>query len=110
MPELRRINEQSQIQLEEIEDLQTMLRDQAIRDPTTALFNRHYLDETLTRELSRAKRAARPVGLVTIDIDHFKSLREKHGHRAGQIVEQALANLLRDQSRLADIACHVDVR
>ena len=106
--ELRRINEQAQIQLEQIEDLQTMLRDQAIRDPLTGLFNRHYFDETLERELARAKRSARPVSLIVMDIDRFKTLREEHGHRAGQLVQQALANLLRDQSRLADIACHVD--
>ncbi|MBI5029678.1 MAG: diguanylate cyclase [Chloroflexi bacterium] len=106
--ELRRINEQSQIQLEQIEDLQTMLHDQAIRDPSTGLFNRHYLDETLERELSRAKRSARPVSLIVIDIDRFKTIREEHGHRAGQLVQQALANLLRDQSRLADIACRIE--
>jgi diguanylate cyclase (GGDEF)-like protein/PAS domain S-box-containing protein len=106
--ELRRINEQSQIQIEQIEDLQTTLRDQAIRNPATGLFNRNYLDETLTRELSRAKRAARPVSVVVIDIDRFRTLREHYGHRAGQLVQHALANLLRDQARLADIACHID--
>lgn len=106
--ELRRINEQSQIQLEQIEDLQTMLHDQAIRDPLTGLFNRRYLDETLDREVSRAKRSARPISLIVLDIDRFKNLREEHGHRAGQLMQQALANLLRDQSRLADIACHID--
>ena len=106
--ELRRINQQSQTQQEQIEDLQTMLRDQAIHDPLTGLFNRQYLDEMIVREFARAKRAARAVSVVAIDIDHFKSLREEYGSRAGELVQQELANLLLDQARLADIACHLD--
>lgn len=106
--ELRRINQQSQVQQEQIEDLQTMLRDQSIRDPLTGLFNRQYLEETMARELARAKRAARAVSVVAIDIDHFKSLREQFGSRAGEIIQQEVANLLRDQARLADIACRID--
>jgi hypothetical protein len=53
--------------------LRTALRDQAIRDPPTGLFNRRYLQETLERELQRAARRDRPVSVMMLDLDHFSS-------------------------------------
>lgn len=102
---LRRANEQLAAQLIEIEGLQAKLRDQAIRDPLTGLFNRRYLDETLARELSEAERGNYPVSFVMVDIDHFKRVNDTYGHKAGDLVLQALAEQLRDHSRVGDIAC-----
>jgi diguanylate cyclase (GGDEF)-like protein len=89
----------------EIEALQIKLRDQAIRDSLTGLFNRRYLEETLQREFARAARAGRPLGIVMIDIDHFKELNDAHGHRAGDAALQALGALLAANTRGGDVAC-----
>jgi diguanylate cyclase (GGDEF)-like protein len=91
--------------LVEIEILQEQLRDQAIRDYLTGLFNRRYLDETIDRELARAKREASQLSVVMMDIDHFKSINDTYGHQAGDIVLIELGTLLNKYSRTSDIAC-----
>ncbi|MBP9653839.1 MAG: ABC transporter substrate-binding protein, partial [Rhodocyclaceae bacterium] len=67
--DLKESNAMLQAQLDEIHRLQADLREQAVRDGLTNLFNRRYLDETLERELARAKREGYPLSLVMIDID-----------------------------------------
>ncbi len=102
---LRQANERLQVQLATIEALQASLREQAIRDPLTGLFNRRYLQEALEQELARAARENHPVCLVMIDIDRFKRLNDEHGHAAGDGVLQALARLLETHTRRSDIVC-----
>jgi len=81
------------------------LLEQTIRDPLTGLFNRRYLDESLERELSRAKRDNLPLSLLMIDIDHFKRLNDTHGHQAGDEVLKRLGELIRHGARRADLPC-----
>jgi diguanylate cyclase (GGDEF)-like protein len=88
---------------EEILRLQTQLRELAIHDPLTGLYNRHYMNETLKRELARAAREKYPVSFVMIDIDHFKRVNDTFGHNAGDAVLQDLAALLQKTSRGSDI-------
>jgi diguanylate cyclase (GGDEF)-like protein/PAS domain S-box-containing protein len=102
---LRYVNERLQGQLIEIGLLQSKLREQAIRDPLTNLFNRRYLEETLDRELARAGREAYPVCIIMVDLDHFKQTNDTYGHDAGDHVLKALANTLSEQSRRGDFAC-----
>ncbi|MBN2118064.1 MAG: diguanylate cyclase [Anaerolineales bacterium] len=102
---LRYANERLQTQLIEIGLLQSKLREQAIRDPLTNLFNRRYLEETLDRELARAGRESYPVCIIMVDLDHFKKTNDTYGHDAGDQVLQALANALSEQSRRGDFAC-----
>jgi diguanylate cyclase (GGDEF)-like protein/PAS domain S-box-containing protein len=90
---------------EEVHELQAQLRDQAVHDPLTGLFNRRYLDEELGRELIRATRSGRPVGMIMCDIDHFKAVNDTHGHLVGDQVLRAFAELLRSQTRGSDIVC-----
>jgi diguanylate cyclase (GGDEF)-like protein len=92
-------------QLYEINRLQEELREQAVRDGLTNLFNRRYLDETLERELARAKREGYPLSLVMIDIDHFKKLNDTYGHQAGDKVLRELAALLWGNIRAEDVPC-----
>jgi diguanylate cyclase (GGDEF)-like protein/PAS domain S-box-containing protein len=94
-----------QIHSREIEDLQAKLKEQAIRDPLTGLFNRRYLEETMERELARASREGFPIGVVMIDIDHFKQVNDRHGHKAGDLILQAMGKLLLGAIRAGDIAC-----
>jgi diguanylate cyclase (GGDEF)-like protein len=103
--DLEKANAQLKSQLEEIKGLQLLLREQAIRDQLTGLFNRRYLIETLERELARAQRGHYPVSLIMIDLDHFKNLNDTYGHRVGDLVLQSLGKMLLVKTRLGDIPC-----
>jgi diguanylate cyclase (GGDEF)-like protein/PAS domain S-box-containing protein len=92
-------------QMKEIQGLQDELREQAIRDPLTKLHNRHYLKETLGRELSRAMREKYPVSFLMLDIDHFKHVNDTYGHAAGDFVLRDLADHLMEFTRTGDIMC-----
>jgi diguanylate cyclase (GGDEF)-like protein/PAS domain S-box-containing protein len=88
---------------EEILRLQAQLREMAIHDPLTGLYNRRFLNETLQRELARGSREKYPVSFVMIDIDNFKLVNDTFGHAAGDAVLQDLAALLRKNTRGSDI-------
>jgi len=100
-----RDNETLRLQFQEIQSLQTRLRDQALRDPLTGLFNRRQLDAVLAPELERCRAAGTPLALLMIDIDHFKRINDTHGHPAGDAMLQALAQLLQSHVRAQDLAC-----
>jgi diguanylate cyclase (GGDEF)-like protein len=77
----------------------------SMRDPLTGLFNRRYLEETIGRELPRARRAGQSVGIILLDLDHFKRLNDTFGHDAGDYVLERVGDLLRTLTRGSDIAC-----
>jgi diguanylate cyclase (GGDEF)-like protein len=85
--------------------LRETLRRQAIRDGLTNLFNRRYMEETLEREISRAQRKDAGLGLLMIDIDHFKSFNDDYGHDAGDMVLREVGGLLLNRTRKEDVAC-----
>lgn len=85
--------------------LREILREQAIRDPLTGLFNRRYLYETLSLELLRVIRENHLLCSAMIDIDHFKIFNDKHGHAAGDKVLKLVATILQKNFRGSDIAC-----
>ena len=102
---LKEANKLLEEQLNEIKKLQETLREQAVHDSLTGLYNRRYLDEMMERELARAKRENYPVSVMMIDIDHFKNFNDIHGHKAGDEVLKALSALLCNGIRQGDIAC-----
>jgi diguanylate cyclase (GGDEF)-like protein/PAS domain S-box-containing protein len=85
--------------------LRETLRSQAIRDSLTGLFNRRYLEETMERELNRVKRQGIPLGVIMMDLDHFKQYNDTSGHSAGDELLSALGILLKSHIRGEDIAC-----
>jgi diguanylate cyclase (GGDEF)-like protein len=85
--------------------LREALRNQSIIDPLTGLFNRRYLEQTLERECRRAVRAARPLAVLMLDVDHFKRFNDTWGHEGGDAVLKELAALLRATFRGEDVAC-----
>ena len=93
------------LDISERKRLEAELREQAIRDPLTGLFNRRYLDETLPRELSRCQRGGQPMSVAMLDLDHFKDFNDSYGHEAGDIVLRAVGELLHQSLRAGDIAC-----
>jgi diguanylate cyclase (GGDEF)-like protein/PAS domain S-box-containing protein len=103
--ELQRANQRLESQIEKIEALQAKLREQAISDALTGLFNRRHLDEVLPRELKRAQHDGGVVSVILFDIDHFKQVNDRYGHETGDRLLQSLAHLLRERTRPGDIAC-----
>jgi diguanylate cyclase (GGDEF)-like protein len=85
-------------------NLREKLRQQSIRDPLTDLFNRRYMEESLERELLRAARDERPVGVIMLDIDCFKAINDLNGHGAGDAVLRQLGRFLKENIRGGDIA------
>jgi diguanylate cyclase (GGDEF)-like protein/PAS domain S-box-containing protein len=85
--------------------LRESLQSQAIRDPLTGLYNRRYLEETMDRELHRARRQETPLGMVMMDLDHFKKFNDTFGHGAGDALLSAMANLVKNGIREEDIVC-----
>jgi diguanylate cyclase (GGDEF)-like protein len=79
----------------------------SMRDPLTGLFNRRYLEETVSRELPRARREGHSIGVILVDLDHFKRLNDTHGHNAGDHVLARMGELLRNMTRGSDIACRL---
>jgi diguanylate cyclase (GGDEF)-like protein len=85
--------------------LREALRDQALRDPLTGLFNRRFLEETLGRELALAAREGRALSVLMLDVDHFKHFNDTQGHDAGDAVLRGLARILAEGTRAGDIVC-----
>ncbi|MGH7231911.1 MAG: sensor domain-containing diguanylate cyclase [Nitrospiraceae bacterium] len=85
--------------------LREALRQQSIHDGLTGLFNRRYMEETLRLELRRAVRSHSSVGVILIDLDHFKGFNDAFGHDAGDVVLRAVAGCLQKHIREHDIAC-----
>ncbi|MGB7022247.1 MAG: GGDEF domain-containing protein, partial [Candidatus Acidiferrales bacterium] len=81
------------------------LRSQSIRDAVTGLFNRRYLDETLPREIHRASRDEKNLGLIMCDLDSFKAFNDTYGHAAGDSLLKAFGDLVGKVVRAGDIAC-----
>jgi diguanylate cyclase (GGDEF)-like protein/PAS domain S-box-containing protein len=81
------------------------LRELSVRDPLTGLFNRRYLEETLNRELWRAARSQRTVGVIMIDIDHFKRFNDAYGHATGDTLLREVGGFLNKNIRGSDIVC-----
>jgi diguanylate cyclase (GGDEF)-like protein/PAS domain S-box-containing protein len=85
--------------------LREALREQAIRDQLTGLYNRRYLENVLPRELNRSVRGQRPISIALLDIDHFKRFNDTYGHKAGDMVLQAVAHSMSELLRNSDLAC-----
>jgi diguanylate cyclase (GGDEF)-like protein/PAS domain S-box-containing protein len=85
--------------------LREALREQSIRDPLTGLYNRRYMEEALKQQLSRLTRQLQPLGIIMIDIDHFKDFNDTHGHAAGDALLRELGQFLQSHIRGEDIAC-----
>jgi diguanylate cyclase (GGDEF)-like protein len=103
-----------QLQPKQLETLRILARQvmcqlelnlQAMRDPLTGLYNRRQLEEGLHREVLRARRVGGSVGVMAIDVDHFKRVNDTLGHEVGDFALRGIANELSSCVREEDIAC-----
>ena len=103
--ESQHLNDALQQKIAEAGALQEQLREQALRDPLTGLYNRRFLAEASVARIELARRQGSTIALVLIDIDHFKQINDRHGHGLGDEVLQRFAMLLRERLRRSDIVC-----
>lgn len=96
---------QLEIRLKELAEEKVDLQEQVIQDPLTGINNRRYLDETLPRELARARREGYPLAVIMLDLDHFKQINDTYSHAAGDEVLKSLAALLKRGARESDVIC-----
>jgi diguanylate cyclase (GGDEF)-like protein len=96
--QLARINEGLEAEVrqrtQELRAAIERLEEMALRDGLTGLFNHRHFQEALDAEISRAKRHAHAVGLLFIDVDHFKIYNDRHGHPAGDRLLRRLSEVL----------------
>jgi diguanylate cyclase (GGDEF)-like protein len=75
----------------------------SVTDDLTGLYNSRYLDQVLRRESKRASRSGRPLSLLFIDLDGFKSVNDKHGHLCGSRALVEAASVIRRCARETDV-------
>jgi len=85
--------------------LQETLRTRAVRDALTGLYNRRYMEEVIGHELLRAVRQQRQVGVLMVDVDHFKRFNDTFGHLGGDALLQQFARLMQKVVREEDVVC-----
>ncbi len=83
--------------------LQKEIRNQAIHDPLTGVYNRHYLHKILKQEEKRSKRYNRSVAFVVIDLNGLKKVNDHYGHKIGDDMIKTVADLLIKEARQTDI-------
>lgn len=103
--ELEATNQQLAQRILQVQALQNTLREQAVRDGLTGLFNRRHLSSVLPSMVALAKRNGWPLSVAIIDLDRFKSINDQYGHLVGDAVLRSFAELLLDHLRKSDIVC-----
>ena len=88
-------------------NLRDALREQAMHDALTNLYNRRYLEETLPREIKHTKRNKQTLSVVMLDIDKFKEINDVYGHDAGDEILKFVGSVLRMMTRGGDIPCRL---
>jgi diguanylate cyclase (GGDEF)-like protein len=86
-------------------NLRTKLENQSIRDSLTGLFNRHFMQISLEREILRSHRRKQIMAVLMLDVDYFKRFNDAHGHAAGDAVLKSFAEVFKNNIRAEDIAC-----
>lgn len=81
------------------------MRIQATRDALTGVYNRAFFDDILASELAFSQRTNRPMALIMIDVDHFKSINDSFGHSAGDRALVQVAHTMQAIIRKSDFLC-----
>lgn len=90
-----------------IADLFQAVRDQAVTDALTGLYNRRYFEEALEKEVQRAKRQQQPFSVIGIDLDFLKKINDTHGHFYGDLAIKTIADVLKANARSVDVPARI---
>lgn len=86
-----------------IADLFEAVKNQAVTDALTTLYNRRYFEEFLEKEVIRAHRLNQPFTLIALDLDYLKQINDKHGHSFGDLAIKTVADVLKKNARSIDV-------
>jgi len=101
---IKHLHDQLEEKVKELEKAHKKLRQLAITDGLTGLYNFRYFKDQLAGELNRARRHKLNVSVIILDIDYFKHYNDTHGHPAGNVVLTTIADLLKKNIRNIDVA------
>ncbi|OHC71233.1 MAG: hypothetical protein A2045_10315 [Rhodocyclales bacterium GWA2_65_20] len=87
----------------EAKRLMESLRESTLRDAMTGLYNRHFIEAYMETLVSAVKRRKTHLGVLMLDVDHFKKVNDTYGHDAGDKVLVAVANVLKESLRSSDL-------
>lgn len=90
-----------------IADLFEAVKNQAVTDALTALYNRRYFEEALSKEVPRAQRTKLPFTIIAIDLDYLKQINDKYGHSFGDLAITAVAEVLKKNARSIDVPARI---
>lgn len=86
-----------------ITDLFLAVKEQAVTDPLTGLYNRRHFEESLKREVTRAQRQNQPFSIIGIDLDYLKKINDQYGHAYGDLAIKTVADVLKSNARSIDL-------
>ena len=90
-----------------IADLFQAVREEAVTDALTGLYNRRYFEEALNKEIARSKRLKQPFSIIGIDLDFLKKINDTYGHSYGDLAIKTIANVLKSNARSVDIPARI---
>ena len=90
-----------------IADLFQAVKNQAVTDSLTTLYNRRYFEESLNKEVIRAQRMNQPFTLIALDLDYLKQINDKYGHAFGDVAIKTIADILKKNARSIDVAARM---
>ena len=90
-----------------IADLFQAVREEAVTDALTGLYNRRYFEESLNKEVARAKRQNTPFSVIGIDLDFLKKINDTYGHSYGDLAIKTIADILKSNARSIDIPARI---
>ncbi len=90
-----------------IADLFQAVREEAVTDALTGLYNRRYFEESLNKEVQRARRQNTPFSVIGIDLDFLKKINDTYGHSYGDLAIKTIADILKSNARSIDIPARI---
>ena len=90
-----------------IADLFQEVREQAITDGLTGLYNRRYFEEYIAKEVTRSLRQNQPFSVIGIDLDFLKKINDEYGHAYGDLAIKTVADVLKTNARSIDVAARM---
>lgn len=90
-----------------IADLFEAVKNQAVTDALTALYNRRFFEEALDKEFVRSQRMNQPFSVIALDLDYLKQINDKFGHSFGDLAITAVADVLKKKARSIDVVARM---